>query len=456
VEGERQPAPEIAPAPASEAPVAAAIGPALGTGMGPAVNGLTTPAAVLALQRSAGNAAVTRALLARDEAKTEEKTKVSGPGDFTATGGEPKGEGVTTVGKDPADATKAKAVAPKVTMPATVKLNPGKTLGNETGQLGHIQNLTNSTRGGTYRKGGDPQGEIVSDYRGGRSNRRDAASDPTDDKKIHPGATFPFYWPPVPIDDNAENLPVETKADTYDKPEFKLPIESDGGRLTNFVGQDDFLLAAAVKTSYGIFKFDAFTWSANWDVAVDKDMNGAGEALTKAKAKLGQSPDENLTDWSLREGSSDVWEAFATPEEAMKRTAAELLQWVGPARSHDPVSHRNIVAALTAKNPRFSATFTCGETSDLVGRDTVHIKASAGGDSYKTDTVKLKKGESQVLLFTLNELFGSADAIGVGSQVTLEVTHVDSGEEATATFKLTGSKDLKVGSGTYTVSLTVA
>ena len=453
MEAERQSAPEPTPAPLNTAaPVAAGIGPALGAGMGPAVNGLTTPAAVLALQRSAGNAAVTRALLARDEA---EKTKVTGAGDFTATGGEPKGEGVTTVGKDPGDATKAKAVAPKVTMPATVKLNPGKTLGGETGQLGHIQNLTNSTRGGTYRKGGAPDGEVVSEYRGGRSNRRDAASDPKDDTKIHPGATFPFYWPPVPIDDNAENLPVSTKEDTYDQPEFKLPIESDGGRLTNFVGQDDFLLAAAVKTSYGVFKFDAFTWSAHWDVAVDKDMNGAGQALEKAKAKLGQSPDENLSDWSLREGSSDVWEAFATPEEAMKRTAAELLQWVGPARSHDPVSHRNIVAALTAKNPKFSATFTCTETHDTLGRDTVHVKASAGGDSYKTDTVKLKEGESQVLLFTLNELFGSADAIGVSSQVTLEVTHVDSGEEAAATFKLTGSKDLKVGSGKYTVSLTV-
>jgi hypothetical protein len=454
VEGERQPAPEPAPAPVTAAPaVAAGFGPALGAGMGPPIGGLTTPAAVLALQRSAGNAAVTRALVAREE---QEKTKVTGAGDFTATGGEPKGEGVTTVGKDPGDATKAKAVAPKVTMPATVKLNAGKTLG-ETGQLGHIQNLTNSTRGGTYRKGGAPDGEVVSEYRGGRSNRRDAASDPTDDKKIHPGATFPFYWPPVPIDDNAENLPVGTKEDTYDQPEFKLPVESDGGRLTNFVGQDDFLLAAAVKTSYGVFKFDAFTWSANWDVAVDKEMNGAGQALEKGKAKLGQSPDETLSDWSLREGSSDIWEAFATPEEAMKRTPAELLQWVGPARSHDPVSHRNIVAALTAKNPKFSATFTCTDTHDTVGRDTVHIKASAGGDSYKTDTVKLEEGESQVLLFTLNELFGSADAIGVGSQVTLEVTHVDSGQEASATFKLlTGSKDLAVGSGKYTVSLTVA
>ena len=235
-----------------------------------------------------------------------------------------------------------------------------------------------------------------------------------------------------------------------------MPIESEGGRLTNFTGQDDFLLAAAVKTSYGVFKFDAFTWSANWDVAVDKEMNGAGKALEKAKAKLGESPDETLQDWSLRPGSSDVWEAFATPEEAMKRTASELLQWVGPARSHDPASHRNIVAALNAKNPTLSATFTCTSTHDTFGRDTVHVKATAGGDSYKTDTVKLKEGESQALTFTLTELFGSADAIGVGSAITLEVTHVDSGQEGSATFKLTGTKELAVGSGKYTVSVTVA
>jgi hypothetical protein len=362
---------------------------------------------------------------------------------------------VTTVGKDPDDATKAKAVSPKVTMPASVKLNPGKTLG-ETGQFGHIQNLTSSTRGGTYRKGGDPKGEVVSEYRGARSNRRDAASDPKDDTKIHPGATFPFYWPPVPIDDNAENVEVHTKDDTHDQPEFKLPIESDGGRLTNFVGKDDFLLAAAVKTSYGVFKFDAFTWSVDWDVAVDKDMNGAGEALTKAKAKLGQSPDETLTDWSLRENSSDVWEAFATPEEAMKRTPAELLQWIGPARRHDPAAHANIVAALTAKNPTFTASFTCQGTHDTIGRDTVHVKATSGGDAYKTATVKLNKGDAHQLTFTLAELFGSADAIGVGTEVTLEVTHVDSGEEASATFRLTGSKELKVGSGSYTAAMSVA
>jgi hypothetical protein len=189
---------------------------------------------------------------------------------------------------------------------------------------------------------------------------------------------------------------------------------------------------------------------------VDKDANGAGEALQKAKAKLGESPDEKLEDWSLRPGSSDVWEAFATVEEAMKRTPDELLRWIAPARRHDPVSHRNIVAALNAKNPKFSATFTCEDTHDTVGRDTVHIKATAGGDSYRTDTVKLEEGESQVLSFTIDELFGSAEAIGLGAEITLEVTHVDSGEEASASFRLTGSKELKVGSGRYTVAVSVA
>jgi hypothetical protein len=89
-------------------------------------------------------------------------------------------------------------------------------------------------------------------------------SDPNDDTKVRPSATFPSFWPPVTIDDNAENLPV------------------------------------------------------------------------------------------------------------------------------DPVSHRNIVAALNAKNPTLTTTFTCTSTHDTVGRDTVHVKATAGGDSYKTDTVKLK------------------------------------------------------------------
>ena len=141
----------------------------------------------------------------------------------------------------------------------------------------------------------------------------------------------------------------------------------------------------------------------------------------------------------------------------MKRTPAELLQWIGPARRHDPVSHRNIVAALTAKKPKVSATFTCTETHDTLGRDTVHIKATAGGDSYRTDTVKLKEGESQALLVHPRR----AVRLDRGDRPREPRSRSRSrtstpGEEASASFRLTGSKDLvKVGSGKYTVSVTV-
>jgi hypothetical protein len=136
VEGERQSAPEQAPAPVNHAPaVAAAIGPALGAGMGPPIGGLTTPAAALTLQRSA---------------------------------------------KPASSATSRTSPPPRAAAP-TARAAPR-------------------------------DGEVVSQYRGGRSNRRDAASDPTDDTKIHPGATLPFYWPPVTIDDDAVNLPGPRRA----------------------------------------------------------------------------------------------------------------------------------------------------------------------------------------------------------------------------------------------------
>ncbi len=186
-------------------------------------------------------------------------------------------------------------------------------------------------------------------------------------------------------------------------------------------------------------------------------MNDAGAALESSKVKdaLRDGPDATLDDWSLRPGSSDVWEAFATVDEAMRRSPAELLKWVGAARAHDPISHRNIVAALNAKNPTFTASFTCNDTHDTVGRDTVHVKASSGGDHYKAETVKLKEGESHQLSFTLAELFGSAEAIGPATQVMVEIAHVDSGKDATASFRMTGSTELKVGSGTYVAAVTV-
>src|SRR5689334_24241324 len=98
MEPERQMAPEPpAPAPPIAAPAGTVtVGPSGGLGMGSLASGNapprpTSPSAVLALQRAAGNSAVANLL------QREDKTNASGPGDFGVSGGEPKSSGVSQV-----------------------------------------------------------------------------------------------------------------------------------------------------------------------------------------------------------------------------------------------------------------------------------------------------------------------------------------------------------------------
>ena len=122
------------------APVAApAMGGALPLGLGP-VSAPLTPARVLALQRSAGNAAVT-AMLQREE---KEKTPVAGAGDFGVSGGAPQVGGTVTAKPD-GDGVRAESPDVKYE-PAKVWLQEGKTLGGSQ-NFGFVQNLVTSTRG---------------------------------------------------------------------------------------------------------------------------------------------------------------------------------------------------------------------------------------------------------------------------------------------------------------------
>ena len=234
MEPERQTAPEpaVAPqtAPAAQGPVAAGLG--LGSlAAGNAPVRPSTPAAVLALQRAAGNAAVSNLLQRQD------KTPVSGPGDFGVEGGDPKSTGNATVSPDGND---AKIVAPDVTFSGKVWLEENKTL-EGTGQVGYVQNLVHSDRGAVYRRGGDPAGEIVADEHTGMSNRWDAVNDPVAEAKKQwipaAGVFAPFYWKPTPIDDNNDkSRPAVTDPAEHDRPEYSRPVKNGPGRITQFTG----------------------------------------------------------------------------------------------------------------------------------------------------------------------------------------------------------------------------
>jgi hypothetical protein len=442
------------PAPAAPGPVAAGLG--LGSlAAGNAPVRPQTPAAVLALQRAAGNAAVANLLQRQDTTKTP----VSGSGDFGVEGGDPKSSGSSTV--TPKGSAEARIQAPDVKFSAKVWVKEDKTLEGQPSVVGYVQNLVHSNRGAIYRRGGKPDGEIVADERTAMSNRWDAVNSPDAEKKGQwtpaVGVFAPFYWEPTGIDDSSnQNKPVVTDPAAHDQPEYSRQLKNGPGRITQFTGKDEFKLGLTVKKGGSFIPLRTYDWEIAWDAPVDDNVSGAGQAVTSEESL--DPPDVSLTDWSLDPTKKgDPFEAFATVGLAMQRSPAELMSWLFAAQKHDQVTYRNICAALDAKNAKVSVTFTCDSKHNAVMSDKVHVRAEGGGGGASSGvTAELGKGESQVINVSIKELFGSAGAITAGSSITAEVSHVD-GPAGTATFGpgFSSSKTFAVGDGSYTVTTSV-
>jgi hypothetical protein len=457
MEPERAAAPEP-PAPVAAPAVAPAAGPSGGLGLGSLASATapprpTSPSAVLALQRAAGNSAVANLL------QREDKTNASGPGDFGVSGGEPKSSGVSQV--SPVGDDKAKIVSPDVAFSGSVWLNDDKTL-EQSANVGYIQNLANSDRGAVYRRGGTPDGDVVAEDHTGLSNKWDAVSSPDAEAKgkVEPnkGVYPPFYWQPTPIDANSTKAnPVTTDPATHDRPEYTVPVKHGPGRLTAFKGKDQFKLGLGVKQGDAVWMLKAFDWSISWNANVDANLNGAGEAVQSSQVKdaIADGPDVSLKDWSLS-AKADAFEGFATVDEAMKRSPSELMSWLMAAKAHDQVTYRNICQALDAKDPTFAIKVTCDTTNDLIGRDSVHVHAEGSGGAHTGRSTKLKKGESQDLSLSMKELFGSAGGIDGTARITVEVHH-DDGPEGSAVYSMpfAGTKTMTVGDGSYTASISL-
>ena len=466
MEPERQAAPEpvVAPqaTPAGVGPIAAGpvgAGPVVGgfAGFGNAPVRPSSAAHVLALQRAAGNQAVSN-LIQRDD---KEKTPVTGAGDFGISGGEPQTGGTVTAKPD-GDGVRAESPDVKY-QPAKVWLNEGKTLEGSQ-NFGFVQNLVSSTRGATYRRGGDPAGDITSEPREGHGKAYDAVSDPTDDTKIHKGVFAPFYWPPSSMnDENVQAAPAETDPAAHDKPGFTLPAKVDDGRLTEFTGADSFKLGVAVKKGDAVYTLKAFDWSVPWDVKVDKDLNGAGKAVQSSEVQnlLKDGPDTSLgaKDWSLKPKSGDVFEGFSTQAEAMKRSPAELLNWIHKAAQYDQLSYQNICAALDAKAPSLSVDITCDTTHVNFGKDILSASVLRDGNLIRSEGgIRLNNGESHSLSLSWADAFGSAANIKPGTVLKVELYVTANNWEVGHGFMspFSGSSpQLTPGDGRYKVSVSL-
>ncbi len=409
MEPEREvvPAPETAPAAATAAPAAAPMG------FSPA--GSMTPASVLALQRSAGNSAVTNMLMRQD------KTPVTGPGDFNITGGEPQSSGTVTAKPD-GDGVRAESPDVKYSV-ASVTLKPDKTLEGAQ-NFGFIQNLVSSNRGTVYRRGGDPNGELVKEHHEGQGKAYDAVSGDKDGE-LNKGVYPPFYWPHSTInDDNVEGNPATTDPAAHDQPGFTMAKEIDGGgRLTEFKGEDKFKLGVGVKKGEAVHMLKAHDWSVPWAIKVDKDLNGAGKAVESSQVQdaLRDGPDASLKNWSLAKGAGHVWEGFSTPEEANNRTASQLMDWLLIAKEHDPVSYQNICAALDSKATDVSVTVTCDTTHANFSDDAVSLSVLRDGALIRSEGgLSMNNGDSHTMKLGWAEAFGSAAAIKGGTVLKVE------------------------------------
>ena len=450
-------APTPGPAPAGAGPVSLGIGP-VSLGIGPTGSELT-PSRVLALQRAAGNKAVSSMLMR--EGETKEKTPVAGPGDFGASGGAPQVGGKVTAHPD---GTGVRADSPDVKYePAKVWLKEGKTLGGSQ-NFGFVQNLVTSTRGAVWRRGGIPDGEVTKNWRSGQGKAYDAVSDPNDDSKIHKAVFAPFYWPPGSInDENVEGTPAVTDPVAHDQPGFTLEAFQDGGRLTEFVGADKFKLGVGVKKGDAFWTLAAWDWSVPWDMQVDKDLNGAGKVTESAEIKnlLNDGPDTSLgkDSWSLRDGAGSVFEGFATAADAQKRSAKELLNWIHKAKQYDPPSYANIVSALDAKAPGITIDINCDTTHVNFGKDVLSASVLRDGTLIKSEGgIKLNNGESKSISLSWSEAFGSASTLTPGTVLKVELYVTENNWEVGHGFMspFNGtSPQLTPGDGRYKVSVSL-
>jgi hypothetical protein len=197
----------------------------------------------------------------------------------------------------------------------------------------------------------------------------------------------------------------------------------------------------------------------DWNVPVDKDLNGAGKAVeTKAiQDLLKDGPDVSLTAWSLDPKAGSPFEAFSTQADAMKRTPAQLLGWLFAARTHDPTSYKHICGALDAKAPDLNVTIACDTTDSTFGKDSVSATVKRNGAIVKSESgFKLNNGESATMKVAWSEAFGSAAGLTPGTAIIVEL-HVEQLDPqfVTVPFPFKSGGEVAPGTGKYKVSLSV-
>lgn len=415
--------PVAAPAPAA----------ALSTGFSPAAP--RTPAGVLALQRSAGNAAVTELLSRKkkpDPADPAASTTVTG-NDVEFTGGVPTLTGTTEVKPANVGAGSTRVFGPTMSVKAEVSLKSGVEL--ETGlAVGYIQTMTQADRVAVYTSDGTPSGQkLVEEHVSVLMGKtQDAAGHFQEDKNrnlvkgpdgrpvFERDAGPPWFASPGVLDDAAKTQSPQAS----DHPSFPVPLEvkdpkGNVAKLAQTKGAESFQIALAIKDGQAApIKLAITNWGLDWTTTVDPNLHtGTGN---KGQVAPAIGPFAGVGDGTgLTHTDAISWRAPQSDDEAMAMSSRELLTALPPARQNDADAYGRIARALRAKNPAFSVTVHCEEDDSYTGGDDIEVSVE-GTRGVKSRGGTIETGKDFAASFALLELF-DPDEISRGRPIVVKL-----------------------------------
>lgn len=400
-------APEAAtPAPAVEAH------PLAGAGAGPA-RAPVTPAQALALQRSAGNRAVTR-ILAR---QTPPPPAGTAPGasaatskglkhaDFAPTGGDPTSSGPVTVSANGPSAVTLNA--PQVTATGSVAWNPPPAAPGAPAaptpppaapaapstpapgaapaggapaapaappteaRAGWINTLLSADRVFTYTEDGTPSGKVVREEHmmapeGGRDAMFD--SDKRTGKQVpHSTADAPFYSTAKRVKPG-ESVTLDQFTDQPGAG-IQRQVEGPGGKkgkLAKISGADRFRLSIGIAEvdNASTIHLTAKEWAIPWDVTVDQQGVGSGGSVSIEDFKGKLADIKPGVGYVVGEAEQFPWPQ--TPDEVKSFSTPELMKAIPYAEKRDVGSWMLMCAELRARNPSTTVTVLVNASTAVV------------------------------------------------------------------------------------------
>jgi hypothetical protein len=437
---------ERPPVAASPAPVTAAV-PAAAGPMPSGAGGLT-PATVLALQRSAGNAAVS-AVLARQPTPAPAAPPAAGggpkegplaAGEIQVQGGGPKPKGSWAM-ESKVDGDRLVLGSPLVEFDATLSVAaPATERKIPSTTVGFIQTVKTADRQGIYTTDGTPSGQPVATKHTSAAGTRDVQTNlvadaggvqlddsgkPVQFQKALP----PWYDNPGYLDDQQRS----TTVSTADKTKAVFPLETEylgkKGKLAKTAGADRFRMAVAAKPGDAAA---TFLKSEDWDSPWDSTIDPATHAASKTGAVWIHPSDVPLSDQKEPTGAVNKdkidWTAVRTVADAKALGAAQCLSLLPLARQYDPESYEVMATALRELNPVLGA-----DVGVMEGKVAQFTLAAEGARGVQTRTANTPG----VAVWRLLDFFDPND-IAPGTTIKLHVTGPDSSGDLAWAFPFGG------------------